>query len=278
MAHSLEAELNFPTRVNGYITPPESTGFVPHYGPHDVLILQIQGAKTWRLSVGADVAPREMLRHEGVATTGPPLPSTVRLEAGDVLYVPRGRVHAAQTTSESSVHLTVGLHAPTVLTLISHVLHSLSLTDDRVHARLPPRHLDEASVRAGLAVAVRDVFKAAEDPSIIEGGLSAMEEILVRRARCPPVGLASNATGIDGRTRVVKYQPLYSRVTAVPGGVALRFAQLSITMGPDYEAAMRFVSSSTEQFRVSDLPALTAVQQTELARTLIVSGFLVRLP
>jgi hypothetical protein len=87
-----------------------------------------------------------------------------------------------------------------VLTLISHVLHSLSLTDDRVHACLPPRHLDEASVRAGLAVAVRDVFKAAEDPSIIEGGLSAMEEILVRRARCPPVGLASNATGIDGRT------------------------------------------------------------------------------
>jgi hypothetical protein len=65
LAHSLEAELNFPTRVNGYITPPESTGFVPHYDPHDVLILQIQGAKTWRLSVGADVAPREMLRHEG---------------------------------------------------------------------------------------------------------------------------------------------------------------------------------------------------------------------
>jgi lysine-specific demethylase/histidyl-hydroxylase NO66 len=31
-------------------------------------------------------------------------------------------------------------------------------------------------------------------------------------------------------------------------------------------------------FRVRDLPGLTAAQQTELARALIVSGFLIRLP
>ena len=36
-------ELNFPTQVNTYITPPQSTGLVPHYDDHDVLILQIQG-------------------------------------------------------------------------------------------------------------------------------------------------------------------------------------------------------------------------------------------
>ena len=45
----------------------------------------------------------------------------------------------------------------------------------------------------------------------------------------------------------------------------------------DHEAAMRFVSSSTGPFRIGELPGLRAVQQTDLARTLIVSGFLVRL-
>jgi hypothetical protein len=35
--------------------------------------------------------------------------------------------------------------------------------------------------------------------------------------------------------------------------------------------------SSTEPFRVCDLPGLRAEQQIELARKLIVSGFLVRL-
>jgi bifunctional lysine-specific demethylase and histidyl-hydroxylase NO66 len=60
--------------------------------------------------------------------------------------------------------------------------------------------------------------------------------------------------------------------------VALQFAQLAINAGPDHEAAMLFLSKSTEPFQVRDLPGLRAAQQTELARTLIASGFLVRLP
>jgi hypothetical protein len=79
---------------------------------------------------------------------------------------------------------------------------------------------------------------------------------------------------------VVKYQPLYSRVTAVAGdsnGYALHFAQLVINAGPDHKAALVFVSASTKPFRVRDLPGLSAAQQSGLARTLITSGFLVRL-
>jgi bifunctional lysine-specific demethylase and histidyl-hydroxylase NO66 len=62
LARSLEVELNFPTQVNTYITPPQSTGLVPHYDDHDVLILQIQGSKTWHLYVGADMPPHEIQR------------------------------------------------------------------------------------------------------------------------------------------------------------------------------------------------------------------------
>jgi hypothetical protein len=278
LSHSIEVELNFPTRVNAYITPPESTGFIPHYDPHDVLILQIRGSKTWHLSNDAAVPPHEMQPREGVVTADLPLPIDLCLEAGDTLYLPRGRVHAAETGPESSIHLTVGIHAPTVLTLVTHVLHSLSLRDDRIHARLPPRHLEDAGVRASLGELVRDVVSTVEDPGVIAEGLGAMEEVLVRRGRCPPVGQVSNAVGIDGQTLVVKYQPLYSRVTAVADGVAMQFAQLSISAGADHKAAMLFLSRSTAPFRVGDLPGLNAAQQTELARTLIVSGFLARLP
>jgi lysine-specific demethylase/histidyl-hydroxylase NO66 len=277
LSHSIEVELNFPTRVNAYVTPPKSTGFVPHYDPHDVLILQIQGSKTWHVS-NADVAPHEMQRREGVAAAGIPLPFDLRLEAGDVLYLPRGRFHVAETHLEPSVHLTVGIHAPTVLTLLTHVLHSLSLRDDRVHARLPPRHLDDDGVRTSLDDLVHDIIRTIEDPCVIAESLGAMEDVLVRRGRCPPVRQVSNALGIGGRTLVVKYRPLYSRVRTTEGGVALEFAQLSITAGLDHQAAMLFLSRSTEPFRVRDLPGLSAAQQTELARTLIVGGFLVRLP
>ena len=75
-----------------------------------------------------------------------------------------------------------------------------------------------------------------------------------------------------------KYQPLYSRVTDISGGVALHFAQLVIKAAPDHKDALQFLSKSTEPFRVCELPGLSAAEQTELARTLIVTGFLVRLP
>ncbi len=280
LSHSIEVELNFPTQVNTYITPPGQTGLVPHYDDHDVLILQIQGSKIWHLYVGADRPPREIQRdkEKAVAVDGLPVPTDFRLEAGDVLYVPRGRVHAAETASEQSVHLTVGIHAPTVLMLAIGALYSQSFRDDRLNARLPPRHLDDADLDATVRGLVREAVGTVEDPSAMVGGVGLLADVLVRRGRCPPVGQISNANTIDGQTRVVKYQPRYSRVKAVDDGVALEFASLSINAGSDHEAAMRFVSSSTEPFRVGDLPGLRAAQQTDLARTLIVSGFLVRLP
>jgi len=274
LAHAIEVELNFPTQVNGYVTPPESRGFVPHYDHHDVLILQVQGSKVWHLYGDAPVSPHEMQQRKVVAAADLPPPTRLRMDAGDTLYLPRGQIHAAQTRSETSVHLTVGIHAPTVLTLITHALHMLSFRDDRIHDRLPPRHL-HADVRASLGALVRDIVAG---PDVVPEGLGAMEDLLVRRGRCPPLGQGATAAGIDGHTRVVRHQPLYSRVLTGAGGVALQFAQLLISVGADHEAALRYLADSTGPFRVGDLPGLTAAQQTELARTLIVTGFLVRQP
>jgi bifunctional lysine-specific demethylase and histidyl-hydroxylase NO66 len=279
LLHAIEVELNFATQVNAYFTPPQSQGFVAHYDDHDVLILQIRGSKIWHLYDGADVAPHEMVRQEPVAAAALPSPTDVRLEAGDVLYLPRGRVHAAEATSELSVHLTLGLLAPTLHLLVTRALDSLSYSDDRVHTQLPPRYLDDPDARARLDGLVRDVAEALEQPSVIAEGLASLEDDLVKRGQSPPVGQAiASAVGIDGRTRVVKYQPLYSRVTETSDGVALHFAQLVVNAAPDHKGALQFLSKSTEPFRICDMPELSAAQQMELARTLIVNGFLVRLP
>jgi ribosomal protein L16 Arg81 hydroxylase len=276
LCQSIEAELNFPTQVNAYLSPPESQGLAPHYDAHDVLILQIRGSKIWHL-YDVDVPPHEMERREPVDTAGLPVPTDLCVEVGDALYLPRGRVHAAETSSEPSIHLTVGIHVPTVLTLLIRALHSLSFRDDGIHTRLPLRYLDDADTRASLGALVRDAVGTIEAPSVITESLGALGDALVRRGQCPPVGHVSDTIGIDGQTLVVKYQPLYSRVTVVAGGVVLQFAQLSMPAASDHESAMVFLSSSTEPFRVRELPGLLATQQIELARTLIASGFLVRL-
>ena len=277
LSHAIEVELNFPTRVNAYITPPESTGFVPHYDPHDVLVLQIQGSKTWHLSEDAAVPPHEIQSRKGVGPDGLTSPTDVCLQAGDALYLPRGQVHSAETGSEASVHLTIGLHAPTVLTLITHALQALSFRDSRVHARLAPRHLDDATAHADLGELVRDALQTVDDPGVIAEGLDAMADVLVRRGRCPPVGRVRDTVGVDVQTLVARYQPLYSRVAHIADHVVLQFAQLSVSAGPDHEAAMQFLVTQTEPFRVGDLPGLSAAQQTWLAQTLMLNGFLVRL-
>lgn len=277
LSHSLEVELNFPTRVNAYVTPPGSTGFAPHYDPHDVLVLQIQGSKTWHVSDGDAVPPHEIQRRRGVGTDGLTSSTDVCLQPGDVLYLPRGQVHSAETRAEPSVHLTFGLHAPTVLTLLTHELYALSLRDPRVHARLSPRHQNDPAARAGLGDLVRDTLRALEDPELLTESLDALADVLVRRGRCPPVGRVSDTVGIDGQTLVAKYEPLYARVAHVDDRVVLQFAQLSVGAGADHGAAMRFLADSTEPFRVGDLPGLSPVQQTGLAQTLILNGFLVRL-
>jgi ribosomal protein L16 Arg81 hydroxylase len=280
LARSLEVELNFPTQVNAYITPAHSTGLVPHYDDHDVLILQIQGSKTWHLYVGADLPPREIQRDKdkAVVLESLPAPTDVPLKAGDVLYVPRGRVHAAETHAEPSIHLTVGMHAPTVLMLAIGALYSQSFRDDRLNTQLPARHLDHPELDATVRDAVLEAIGTVQDPGALADGVGLLADVLVRRGRCPPIGQIAGANTIDPQTRVVKYQPLYSQVKDADGGVTLQFASLSINAGFDHDAAMRFVSASTEPFHVGDLPGLRAEQQTDLARTLIVSGFLVRLP
>lgn len=278
LTHGVEVELNFPTHVNAYVTPPAATGFLPHYDHHDVLVLQIQGSKTWYFYGDDPVPPHRMQQMYEVDPADLPDPTNLRLEAGDTLYLPRGRVHSAETGGEPSVHLTVGVHVPTVLTLLTHALHLLSLRDDVVHTRLPARHLDDPQVRAGLNTLIHAGLSAVESPESLTEGLGAMQDFLVRRARCPVVGQVADTVGLDAETWVRKQQPLYSRVTTTADGVGLQFAQLIVTARPDHEAAMRFVSGRTDPFQIGELPGLAVAQQIELVRSLIMSGFLVRPP
>lgn len=277
LLHSIEVELDFAAQLNAYITRPQSQGFTCHYDDHDALILQVRGSKVWHVHEDADVAPHRMSRHDPIDVAALTPATDVLLQTGDVLYLPRGRVHAADATSEVSVHLTLGLQAPTLLEVVTRALNSLRCSDDRVHTQLPPRFLNDPDVRAGLGSLMHTIAEALEEPGTIALGLDSLESDLVKRGQSPSVGLTiSAAVGLDPGTRVAKYQPLYSRVTDETDGVVLRFAQLTVTADSGHRDALHFVSKSTEPFAICDLPGLSAAQQMELVRRLLISGFLFR--
>eukprot|EP00592_Proboscia_alata_P016508 CAMPEP_0194395094 /NCGR_PEP_ID=MMETSP0174-20130528/124227_1 /TAXON_ID=216777 /ORGANISM="Proboscia alata, Strain PI-D3" /LENGTH=564 /DNA_ID=CAMNT_0039190981 /DNA_START=69 /DNA_END=1764 /DNA_ORIENTATION=- len=103
--------------ANVYITPPNLQAVSPHADDRDVLVIQIVGKKRWTVYGGVPI--HYPYSHEQVGKHGLEVPEWVLegprlvdcvLEAGDVLYMPRGFVHEARAVSdEMSFHVTVAL-------------------------------------------------------------------------------------------------------------------------------------------------------------------------
>ena len=112
---TLNEELGNPVQANAYITPPQNQGFDDHYDVHDVFVLQISGTKRWVIHepVFADPLRDQPWtdRRDSVAAAAATEPAIdAVLEPGDVLYLPRGWLHAAQAQGEVSIHVTLGIH------------------------------------------------------------------------------------------------------------------------------------------------------------------------
>ncbi|XP_058116950.1 bifunctional lysine-specific demethylase and histidyl-hydroxylase NO66 [Anopheles coustani] len=101
------------TGANFYLTPPNSQGFAPHYDDIEAFVLQVEGRKRWRLYPARQPqetlarVSSENLSEEELAT---PLLDVV-LEAGDLLYFPRGCIHQAATVPGAhSLHVTLSVY------------------------------------------------------------------------------------------------------------------------------------------------------------------------
>lgn len=125
----LEHAFGCPVQANAYFTPPSAQGFDVHHDVHDVFVLQVAGAKRWEWFDPVHQLPLRNQRwssHGGDA--GPPAASA-ELQPGDTLYLPRGWPHRAATSSEPSLHLTVGLHPPTRMDLLRVALEGCAEED-----------------------------------------------------------------------------------------------------------------------------------------------------
>ena len=109
---------------------PTNRGFDPHYDVHDVFVLQAPDR-----SAGSCTSPFTTIRcprsrgpHRAAIAervTGDP-GHRHRAGGGDALYLPRGWVHSAQCALETtSIHLTIGVSAPTGLDVARAVVDQL---------------------------------------------------------------------------------------------------------------------------------------------------------
>ncbi|PRW56353.1 cupin 4 isoform A [Chlorella sorokiniana] len=106
----LESFLQCPVGCNSYLTPAGTQGFAPHWDDIDAFVLQVEGSKRWRLYAHTDpqhVLPRYSSRDFTDEELGECVLDVV-LQPGDLLYMPRGVIHQAESLPDShSLHLTL---------------------------------------------------------------------------------------------------------------------------------------------------------------------------
>ncbi|MEO9189163.1 MAG: cupin domain-containing protein [Acetobacteraceae bacterium] len=133
----LASELGHRFQTNLYLTPPQGRGFSPHWDNHDVFILQVVGSKDWKVEKQRRTFPGkdQSMDDEGRELRGD-LYSFI-LEQGDIIYIPRGFVHAAECGSEPSLHITLGVTGVFWEDLLQAAVKAATLRDERLRRALP---------------------------------------------------------------------------------------------------------------------------------------------
>ena len=134
--------------ANSYLTPPNSQGFAPHYDDIEAFIIQIEGKKRWRLYKprNEDYLARFSSKNFDQSEIGEPFMDTV-LNAGDLLYFPRGTIHQGETIDNThSLHITLSVYqknswADFLEKLLPKTLERASKLDYRFRKGLPVGYL-----------------------------------------------------------------------------------------------------------------------------------------
>jgi len=138
LCRGVEMFFRQPIGANVYLTPAQASGLRPHFDDHDAFVLQLEGSKEWRLFGFAAEQPLRGQHFDVDASTLGDAKQVVRLEPGDLLYLPRGVVHAAQSTDASSLHLTLGLSSFSWADLLQEALTLRARNELPLRFTLPP--------------------------------------------------------------------------------------------------------------------------------------------
>jgi len=271
---SLEEVFSCHVQTNVYLTPSGNQGFPPHFDNHDVFVMQISGAKAWRLyGVPVEIPYRgerfELGRYEPGEVT-----KTFTLGAGDCVYIPRGMMHDAENVGgEPSLHITVGLITKTWADLLLESISELALTEPGFRRSLPPgfagREFDREQARRHFESLTRLIAGKAS----MDGAFDLMADNFVR-ARRP------NVAGVIARAQAVAEGDRFRRRRFLPWNVADDEGKL-VLIGPGGDLVFEAgdgdaldLALSGAPFAAADLPC---EQPLELVRTLWAAGYLERL-
>lgn len=281
LCQNISSSLNHSTVANMYLTPANQKALLPHYDTHDVYVVQVHGKKHWKI-YDADyqtplvnsfqpVFQREQLKNMREIT----------LNAGDLMYIPRGIPHEAVTSDESSLHLTIGVYPTQWVDLLVKSLYQLAHTNSKLRQSLPLGFISSNKSTNGFTSKVESQMKAlleeALDQMNAQGALQLVSEDF-RMAQQPKgdghFHHLDNLSELGLNTYLEKRENMPCSVQHIGASARIIFPG-NVIRGPiQITSAFQFISGCEEEFKVSDIPTLSNDNKIMLAKRLIRGGLL----
>lgn len=294
LATCLEQELSSDIAINLYMTPPAARAFGAHYDNHDVFILQVEGEKLWTIRSPAAELPLEVIFRGREEWLKRPLPyetslktlppehgsQTIRLVAGDMLYVPRGHVHEVMTGDSASLHLTVAAPVVTWYEVAVHALLAAARRSPALRTALPPGFATDPGLRAEAARRAPEMIAAVAAhllPDDLGRSLDRLADQFVhsRDGDWQGAGADMLRLGEIGIDSLLRVRPGMACAAHTSGAdLLLLFAGRSLKLPVRIDSMVRHVIAA-RQFRVGDLPThLSDESRIVLAKMLVEHGLL----
>jgi bifunctional lysine-specific demethylase and histidyl-hydroxylase MINA len=277
LCRTLAAEVGHKFQTNLYLTPANGKGFSPHWDNHDVFILQVVGSKDWKIEKARRIYPAktDTMGQEGRELRGDV--HSFRLEQGDLIYIPRGFVHAAECGAEPSLHITLGVSGMFWEDLMGIAVRAAILQDEQLRACLPLAFNDGPP--EVLVSRMKGMFRQMADEGFLRGVVEQyLDEIVTVHAldisgqitdHFQPRPLALADTVGPRRGAVL-------RTHAADDTVRLNYGARTITFPAFFREALEFALHQPE-FVIRELPGeLQDEEKLVFIERLIEEGLVVR--
>jgi ribosomal protein L16 Arg81 hydroxylase len=165
---AMEQALGGKVQGNLYCSSQRRQGFAAHFDTHDVYAVHVEGTKTWHIYEGRATDP---IAHPMFKTLGREhhekakgkLLMDVRMEPGDLLYLPRGQYHDALADEGGAVHIAFGVTYPIGMDVMS-MLFEKVLAEPAFRANLPRPGAGPEQLGSRLSRLADDIDTILKDP------------------------------------------------------------------------------------------------------------------
>lgn len=276
LCRNLARAVSGAAQVNVYLTPPGETGLLPHYDTHDVMVLQSNGSKNWRIFGRPVDAPTRDQPYKRGLEPGEVTREFV-MEAGDFMYLPRGFMHVAEARDQASLHLTVGIHPITIGAVIRATVERSIRGHSHFRKALIPGFAHDLSSRECSVRQVREALDA-----ILQGAdaAKAVDEAAKWAMVSEPPSLEGHLLdlaalgGLTPDTELQLRTDLAWRLDTTDEHVSITFNGKHVTMPNFVEPCLRHMASG-DVFTIGSLPdTIDDEGKLVLAERLLREGFL----